>query len=83
MNLPVLPQDKANHVVYGTALTAIGMCYSPVAGAVLCAAFAVGKEVYDWWDNQHGGRHGVELNDALATMSGGAIVLLPWVVKGL
>ena len=83
MSLPVLPQDKANHAVYGAALAAIGTCHSPVAGAVLCAAFAVGKEVYDWWDNQHGGHHGVEVGDALATMFGGTLVLLPWVVKGL
>lgn len=73
MNLPTLPADKANHFVYGAALACIGSFHSVIAGAALCVAFAVGKEIYDFVSK----RGNPEPLDAVATLAGGALVLLP------
>jgi hypothetical protein len=81
VNLPILAQDKANHAVYGAAVTAIVSCHSALAGAAVCVFFAVGKEAFDWWQNKRGGNHGVEFADTLATLFGGALVLLPQFVR--
>ena len=75
--LPTISQDKALHVVYGSALASLGALHSPEAGLILCVAFAVGKEVYDRISEL--GNH--EVADALATLVGGALVLLPWVLS--
>lgn len=83
MNLPSLPQDKANHAVYGAAIAcAASLILSPWWALLIVVAFGVLKEVSDWWQNRKGGHHGVELLDALATIAGGALVLLPQ-LKGL
>ena len=56
--LPQLSQDKANHLAYGAAL---------------CAAFGIGKEIYD-----RVSRNGTpDVLDAAATLLGGALVLAP------
>jgi len=73
--LPLLPQDKANHFAYGAILAAIGCLFSPLAGAALCVAFAVGKEVYD----RLSGKGNPEFLDAIATIAGGVIVIIPTV----
>jgi hypothetical protein len=73
MNLPALPADKANHLAYGAALASIGAFHSVAVGALLCAAFAVGKEVYD----QARKTGNPEVMDAVATLAGGALVLAP------
>ncbi len=72
MNLPMLPHDKANHLAYGALLACLGQFHSLLAGAVLCAAFAIGKEVLDRVRKTGA----PEPADALATMAGGALVLL-------
>ena len=72
MNI-VIPQDKANHFIYGAVLASAGALYSHEAGAALCLVVAVGKEVYD-----RVSRKGTpEVADAVATVIGGAVVLLP------
>lgn len=72
----LIPQDKANHIAYGAALACVGSLHSVIAGAVLCAVFAIGKEVYD-----RVSKRGVpDALDAVATLAGGALVLLPGVV---
>jgi hypothetical protein len=76
MNLPTLPADKANHVAYGAALACIGGFHSVLAGAALCAAFGIGKEIYDRATK----RGTPDALDAAATLAGGALVLLPLVV---
>lgn len=83
MNLPVLPEDKANHALYGAviALIAYGIVHKtyPQAAiwASLLAASTAGvlKEVSDWWQNRKGGHHGIEFWDAAATIAGGLIVV--------
>lgn len=72
MNLPTLPADKANHLAYGALLACVGAFHSVAAGAVLCVVFAVGKEVLD--RVRKTGQP--EPADALATIAGGALVLL-------
>lgn len=91
MALPSLPQDKANHVVYGAAIFAVTFCifsllklpatYYAFATVVL---FAFGKEAVDYLQNKfQGTQHGVELLDAVATVAGGAVCALPLVFKGV
>ena len=70
--LPTLPHDKANHLAYGALLACVGTFHSVAAGAVLCVVFAVGKEVLD--RVRKTGQP--EPADALATIAGGALVLL-------
>jgi hypothetical protein len=72
MNLPALPADKANHLAYGAALACLGSFHSVALGALLCAAFAIGKEIYD----QARKTGNPEVLDAIATIAGGALVLL-------
>lgn len=76
MNLPVIPADKANHLAYGAALASLGGLHSLALGALLCAAFAIGKEVYD----QARKTGSPEVLDAVATLAGGVLVLLPLAV---
>lgn len=87
MNLPELPLDKANHALYGAGIACAVSFYSPEVAASVVGAAAVLKEASDAWLNYRAtgnwrtGPHGVELNDALATMFGGVLVLLPQLVK--
>lgn len=87
MSLPQLPVDKANHAVYGAAIGCVVSLYNPIIAGVVVAVLAVLKEVSDAvlnhraTGNWKSGPHGVELNDALATILGGVLVLLPQLVK--
>ena len=71
MSLPQLPQDKANHFVYGAVLCA--SCHWAIGpyALLVVAAVAIGKEVYDVYSKTG---HG-EKADALWTIVGGALVL--------
>lgn len=89
MNLPELPQDKANHFVYGALIAAVVSCVSsPWWALVVVSAFAILKELSDAWQNYKSssdpliGPHGVEFWDAAATMLGGAVVIAPQLIKG-
>lgn len=73
MKLPILPQDKANHFVYGAAIACLGTLLSPVAGATMCAVVAVGREIYN---KIYGGD--ASLADVGWTFAGGMVVLLPF-----
>ena len=71
MNLPQLPQDKANHALYGALICAsLNWAIGPYALLVV-AAVAIGKEVYDVYSKTGNG----EKADALWTIVGGALVL--------
>ena len=82
--MPSLPQDKANHAIYGALifLTALTVLRRPDAAYALVVLAAVGKEVLDWLSNQRSERptHGVEWFDALATCAGGAVPLLARII---
>jgi hypothetical protein len=73
MNLPSLPADKANHFVYGACAAALGGLHSVLAGLMLCALLAIAKEVRDRVTR----RGTPDLLDALATVAGGLVALLP------
>jgi len=91
MNLPQLPQDKANHLAYGalTFCLVFLVAHFLFPSIQLSFAFlvtvlsAIGKETNDalvnWkaTGNPMKGPHGVELLDAVATISGGALAALP------
>jgi len=82
--MPSLPQDKANHAIYGALIFLLALAITrrmDVAYGLVVLA-AVGKEVLDWLSNQRAIKagltptHGVEWFDALATCAGGAVPLL-------
>jgi len=84
---PLIPQDKANHIAYGAAIAcAATLLHNPMHAAALVVAVAFAKEAADWLLNRRAiaaglpPPHGVELLDALATMAGGALVLIPQVI---
>ena len=91
MNLPSLPQDKANHLAYGAAIFSVVLLLAhfaypnyQIAIAGLTVVFiAFSKEANDArinWQatgNPMQGPHGVELLDAIATISGGILAALP------
>ena len=84
MNLPIIPQDKANHFVYGSAIAIFAGAAAkelglPVVPCSIAAAtfFAAAKEALDWYKNYKTRlvgatpTHGVEFADFLATVAGG------------
>lgn len=82
--LPVIPQDKANHAVYGAVIFNIALPFtSALLALAAVAALAVAKEAVDWLRNRRARQaglpapHGVEPLDALATLAGGAACFLP------
>lgn len=91
MNLPQLPQDKANHLAYGALTFCLVLLIAHFLfpndqigfAALVTVLSAVGKEAHDAWvnwkatGNPKKGPHGVELLDAVATISGGALAALP------
>jgi len=72
MLLPQLPQDKANHALYGALICA--SCHWAIGPWALIPVIiaAVGKELYDLYTGKGNG----EILDAVCTVAGGAIVLL-------
>lgn len=84
MSLPLIPQDKANHIVYGSVIFAAayalfsfaGLPALPIAAGMVVIA-AVAKEV---WDRAHKETHTPDPVDALATIAGGVVCALPLLV---
>jgi hypothetical protein len=78
MTLPQLPQDKANHFIYGLLIFGVVGLYSPLAGLIAAVVAAAAKEASDAYINYRAtgsvfkGPHGFELWDFLATSAGGA-----------
>lgn len=79
MKLPIFPQDKANHFLYGTVAAVVGTYAAaffgvePRTGAVLAATIAgVGKELYDYVSKQGT----PDPMDAVATAAGALPVIL-------
>lgn len=91
MNLPSLPQDKANHLFYGAVTFCLVLLIAHFLfpanqigfAGLITVLSAVGKEAHDAWVNWKTtgdpmkGPHGVELLDAVATISGGVLAALP------
>ena len=63
MNIPVLPADKANHLIMGLLIfIVVAFAFSPLVG--LAASIAAGL-LKEWWDSK--GHGCVEFWDFLAT----------------
>jgi hypothetical protein len=91
MKLPLLPQDKANHIVYGAVIFNIALALSTLFGigsglliaSIAVVVFAFGKEVVDHIcnridiDNGRLPNHSVDWLDAAATILGGILAILP------
>jgi hypothetical protein len=91
MKLPQLPQDKANHVIYGMVICfivsmalalIIPKIHASLVGLLVTMMAAGGKEYLDLRANQkaiaagQSATHGVELGDFIATIAGGLVILL-------
>lgn len=90
MQLISLPQDKANHVIYGALVTLVALAvfhlfsveYAATLALALCTAVGIAKEVIDYISNALNLRagkpavHGVEFLDAVATVAGGVLIFL-------
>ena len=73
----MLPHDKANHAFYGALVAAVGtVVHSWQAGAIACVAVGVGYELYQRLKT----KGHPSIADAAATIAGGALVVVPWVV---
>jgi len=67
IKLPIIPEDKANHAIWGALIGTSALLIGGYA-CIPVLAVAIGKEVYDHF---HGGT--VELNDIIATTLGGVL----------
>jgi hypothetical protein len=69
----MLPHDKANHLAYGAAIAAVMALLAPLwLVLVVCVLAAVGKEIIDY-----SGKGTPDVWDAVATVAGSALVLIP------
>lgn len=85
MMLPMLPQDKANHFIYGLIIFGLFKIllgrYSvktfkrriPLIGIIVCSLFGISKEIYDLLNKD---THTPDIYDAAITILGGLIGLL-------
>lgn len=70
MNLPMIPQDKANHMIYGLVIfTVPAVLFTALVGLGVCVIAAFSKELYDL---QHKDSHTPDIYDAIWTIAGGA-----------
>jgi hypothetical protein len=89
MNLPIIPQDKANHFIYGAVIAVVaGLVANQLdLPVVICSVgaatlFGAAKEALDWYKNREARKagalppHGVEIADFLFTVAGGVSVNL-------
>lgn len=89
--LILIPQDKANHFIYGNliALLAAGILanfgynqYSRLTAVAAAGILGIGKEILDRYLNRKAVKnglaepHGVDINDYFATQFGGFNVAL-------
>lgn len=68
MNMPQMPQDKANHFIWGLALFSFGFIANIWVGLALCFVLAAVKEL---WHDKYLGKGACDLKDFLATAAGG------------
>jgi hypothetical protein len=80
MNLPHLPQDKANHFIYGAVITSTISCFKPVSIAFLvCIAIALAKEIYDLISE----KGTPEFTDFIFTVVGSSTTAIPLWYRGV
>ena len=70
MNLPALPKDKANHVIYGILIYALSsLILAPIFALITVYIAAIAKEFYD----KSRGKKRFSYGDVMATLAGGII----------
>lgn len=69
--LPLIPEDKANHFIYGLIITAMIAPVSIWLGLIICTATASTKELVDLCDPNPNTR--ADWVDFLATVAGGLV----------
>lgn len=71
IKLMLIPQDKANHFIYGAVIFTLGNAWLGTENGILLALFfAIGKEMYDALD------HKPDWKDVLWTMIGAGVACL-------
>ncbi len=66
--LPIIPQDKANHFIYGLAIfLAVGLAFGAIPGLVAAVLIGAAKEIYD----RVSGKGTPDVYDFVATVVGG------------
>lgn len=71
MKLPMLKQDKANHLIYGLLIFSIfHTLFGLLIASITCSVFAFGKEVYDYMNKD---KHTPDIYDAVVTLLGGLL----------
>lgn len=73
------PKDKLLHYTVGTLVCSVSYLVIGYYSMLLVVAVGIGKEVYDY---KHKDKHTPDVYDALATILGGLVAMLP-TVKGL
>jgi hypothetical protein len=73
--LPLLPQDKANHFVYGSLVFTIVyiLTLNPILALTITTIVGFGKEIYDALNKQ---THTPDILDLLSTVAGGLFPFL-------
>ncbi len=90
MKLPVIPQDKANHFIYGAAVGLASVFalrdtvfaeWFHVTPILAAGVLGVAKEALDYHLNKKNpGTYSVSAMDVIATVLGGVVVALATVV---
>lgn len=72
MKLPLIPQDKANHFIYGFAIYILSNLFiNSYASFSIVFLFALGKECYD--EYSYGG---FDVKDLIATITPAILLIL-------
>ena len=73
----MLPQDKANHFIYGLLITAIFLFLCPNIPLAIfsCGVIAISKEIYDIKSSKF------SWLDTLATIAGGLTTVLIYLIR--
>ena len=71
MKIPTIPHDKLLHYLVGQLIALLSVGLSPWLSLLLVAAAAIGKEAYD---SAHPATHTCDPWDAAATVIGGVLV---------
>jgi hypothetical protein len=77
MKLPQIPQDKANHIIYGITIFILSNLFlNDYYSFVVVFTFALGKEIYD--EYKYGG---FDYKDLIATILFPILLILLYLFK--
>jgi hypothetical protein len=78
MKLPLVPQDKANHYIYGSVIYFItSLCLSPILSLIVVLLIAFLKELYDYKTK----KGTPEVMDIVWTMIGGLTIMVTQILS--